>query len=84
MMTREKLLQSLPQRPGSSILKSHTGWAPYGDANVANIDNASISFSADGTFVVKQNNGATTSATYTVDDPTNMINGTLRKLSATI
>jgi hypothetical protein len=50
-----------------------TGWAPYGDGDVANIDNASIEFAQDGTVTVKQDNGTTTSGTYTVDETTNMI-----------
>ncbi|WP_112748638.1 hypothetical protein [Pseudochryseolinea flava] len=50
-----------------------SGWAPYGDGDVANIDNAAISFSSDGKVVVTQDNGATQSGTYTVDEETNMI-----------
>jgi hypothetical protein len=50
-----------------------TGWAPYGDADVANIDDASISFTNDGTVVVKQDDGSTQSGTFTVDEPSNMI-----------
>lgn len=50
-----------------------TGWAPYGDADVANIDNASISFSNDGTVVVKQDDGSTATGTYAVDEPNNII-----------
>lgn len=50
-----------------------TGWAPYGDADVANIDGASISFSEDGTVVVTQDNGSSETGTYTVDEETNMI-----------
>jgi hypothetical protein len=50
-----------------------SGWAPYGDGDVANIDNASISFSNDGKVVVKQDNGTTETGTFTVDEPTNMI-----------
>ena len=50
-----------------------TGWAPYGDADVANIDNSLISFSADGKVVITQDNGSTTSGSYTIDEKTNMI-----------
>ena len=50
-----------------------TGWAPYGDADVASIDDDAITFSADGTVTVKQDDGSTTSGTYSVDEPTNMI-----------
>jgi hypothetical protein len=50
-----------------------TGWAPYGDADVQNIDNASISFSQNGTVVVTQDNGTSESGTYTIDEPTNTI-----------
>jgi hypothetical protein len=50
-----------------------TGWAPYGDADVANIDEASVSFSADGTVVVKQDDGTTAAGTYSLDEDTNII-----------
>ena len=50
-----------------------TGWAPYGDADVANIDDDAITFSADGTVTVRQDDGSTTTGTYSVDEPTNMI-----------
>lgn len=50
-----------------------TGWAPYGDGDVQNIDNASIGFSNDGTVVVTQDNGTSQSGTYTIDEETNMI-----------
>lgn len=50
-----------------------TGWAPYGDADVAKIDDASISFSADGKVVVTQDNGTSAEGTYTIDEATNMI-----------
>ncbi len=50
-----------------------TGWAPYGDADVAGIDNASISFSQDGTVVVTQDDGTSASGTYAIDETTNII-----------
>lgn len=50
-----------------------TGWAPYGDGDVQNIDEASIAFSADGKVLVTQDNGATESGTYTLDEETNII-----------
>lgn len=50
-----------------------TGWAPYGNADVTNIDNASISFSQDGAVVVRQDDGTTASGTYSIDEKTNMI-----------
>lgn len=50
-----------------------TGWAPYGDADVANIDNASITFKADGSVTVTQDNGSSASGTYSLNEKTNMI-----------
>jgi hypothetical protein len=50
-----------------------TGWAPYGDADVANIDNASISFNQNGQVTVTQDNGSTATGTYAIDEPTNVI-----------
>jgi hypothetical protein len=50
-----------------------TGWAPYGDADVANIDGVSITFSQNGEVSIKQDNGATTTGTFVIDEPTNMI-----------
>lgn len=50
-----------------------TGWAPYGDADVQNIDNASIAFSADGSVVVTQDNGTTATGAYTLDEEKNVI-----------
>ncbi|HEX8038113.1 MAG TPA: hypothetical protein VF490_03140, partial [Chryseosolibacter sp.] len=50
-----------------------TGWAPYGDADVANIDGVSITFSADGTVTIIQDDGTSASGTYSLDEPTNLI-----------
>lgn len=50
-----------------------TGWAPYGDADVANIDDAAVSFGADGAVTVKQDNGTTATGTFEVDEDTNML-----------
>lgn len=50
-----------------------TGWAPYGDADVEKIDNASIEFSADGTVVVTQDDGSSAEGSFIVDEATNMI-----------
>ncbi|MBT1702177.1 hypothetical protein [Chryseosolibacter indicus] len=50
-----------------------TGWAPYGDADVQNIDEASITFDANGTFIVKQDNGTTQTGTYVIDERKNLI-----------
>jgi hypothetical protein len=50
-----------------------TGWAPYGDADVAGIQNASITFTPNGSVVVKQNDGTLGFGTYAVDEPTNNI-----------
>jgi hypothetical protein len=48
-------------------------WAGYNDAAVENIDEASISFSEDGTVVVTQDDGTTEQGTYSIDEATNMI-----------
>lgn len=50
-----------------------TGWAPYGDGDVQNIDNVSISFSQNGTVVITQDDGTTETGTFTIDEPTNTI-----------
>lgn len=50
-----------------------TGWAPYGDGDVVNIDEASITFSEDGNVTVEQDDGSTASGTYAIDEPTNTI-----------
>lgn len=50
-----------------------SGWAPFGDADVENIDDASISFSADGTVVVTQDDGSTEEGTYSINESTNII-----------
>jgi hypothetical protein len=50
-----------------------TGWAPYGDADVANIDNSSVTFYADGKVVVAQDDGSTEEGTYTIDEEKNII-----------
>jgi hypothetical protein len=50
-----------------------TGWAPFGDGDVQNIDDAAISFGADGSVTVKQDNGTTASGTFDIDEDTNMI-----------
>jgi hypothetical protein len=50
-----------------------TGWAPYGDADVTNIDNASISFGNDGSVIVTQDNGTTASGTFAIDEDTNIV-----------
>ena len=50
-----------------------TGWAPYGDSDVAGIDDAAITFFANGNVVVKQDNGTTAEGTYTIDEETNII-----------
>jgi len=50
-----------------------TGWAPYGNNDVANIDEASINFAADGKVIVKQDNGTTETGTYEIDETTNVI-----------
>ncbi len=50
-----------------------TGWAPYGDADVANIDNVSITFAADGTITLVQDDGSSSTGTYTLDEATNLI-----------
>lgn len=50
-----------------------TGWAPYGDADVENIDNASIEFAVDGKVIVTQDDGTTEEGTYSINEKTNMI-----------
>ena len=50
-----------------------TGWAPYGDGDVANIDEAAITFAEDGKVEVKQDNGSKQTGTYSIDEETNMI-----------
>lgn len=50
-----------------------SNWAPYGDADVVSIDDASISFSADGKVVIVQDNGTSETGDYSVDEATNMI-----------
>ncbi len=50
-----------------------TGWAPYGDADVQNIDEASITFDASGSVVVTQDDGTSTTGTYTIDEETNVV-----------
>jgi hypothetical protein len=50
-----------------------TGWAPYGDGDVENIDNSSITFYADGKVVVTQDNGTSAEGTYTLDEEKNLI-----------
>lgn len=50
-----------------------TGWAPYGDGDVANIDGVALTFDADGNVTLVQDDGSSTSGTYTIDEPTNMI-----------
>lgn len=50
-----------------------TGWAPYGDGDVVNIDEASITFTEAGDVQVKQDNGTVETGTYSIDEETNMI-----------
>jgi len=50
-----------------------TGWAPYGDADVVNIDEAAITFTPNGTVIVKQDNGTFNYGTYAIDEKTNLI-----------
>jgi hypothetical protein len=50
-----------------------SGWAPYGDADVTNIDGVSLAFSSDGKAVFTADNGTVTTGTYKVDETTNMI-----------
>jgi hypothetical protein len=50
-----------------------TGWAPYGDGDVANIDNSAITFYADGTVVVTQDDGTSAEGTYVIDEEKNII-----------
>lgn len=50
-----------------------TGWAPYGDADVQNIDNASITFTVDGAVTVTQDDGTTATGTYKINEKTNII-----------
>jgi hypothetical protein len=50
-----------------------TGWAPYGDGDVQNIDGVSISFSADGSVTITQDDGTSASGTFAIDEPTNTV-----------
>lgn len=50
-----------------------TGWAPYGDADVENIDDAALTFGANGSVVVTQDDGSTETGTYTLDAETNLL-----------
>lgn len=50
-----------------------SGWAPYGDADVVNIDNSSITFAADGTVTVRQDDGTEETGTYTIDEDKNLV-----------
>lgn len=51
-----------------------TDWnPPYGDADVQNIDEAAITFNADGSVVVAQDDGTTATGTYTIDEETNIV-----------
>ena len=50
-----------------------TGWAPYGDADVENIDGASITFTEDGKVVVVQDNGTKEEGEFVIDEATNII-----------
>lgn len=50
-----------------------TGWAPYGDADVENIDNVALSFSADGTVSLTQDDGTREEGTFTIEEETNMV-----------
>lgn len=48
-------------------------WTSYDDAAVANIDDASISFSEDGTVVITNDDGTIQEGTYEIDETTNII-----------
>jgi hypothetical protein len=50
-----------------------TGWAPYGDGDVSNIDNVSMEFFAGGKVTIKQDNGSSSTGTYTINEATNLI-----------
>lgn len=56
-----------------AAIMANASWTGFDDADVETFDAASITFSADGTVVVKQDNGTSASGTYTIDEPTNMI-----------
>ncbi len=52
----------------------NSGWgAPYGDADVVNVDDASVRFSTDGTVVVTQDDGTIDEGTFTIDGATKTI-----------
>lgn len=51
----------------------NTGWAPYNDNDTVNIDDIRITFYANGTVRIKNDDGTILIGTYTLDEKTNIL-----------
>ncbi len=58
---------------GWENISDYPDWAGYTEADVEGISSAQIQFSANGSVTVTDNEGASTTGTYTVDESTNVI-----------